>query len=198
MVFASVSFSSPLPVAVARTSQSPFPLSVIVSKMTSEYNIKEFKEKLIELTKEGYPMIKGNPFAIFSVNLSDKPFYGNIYESSFRITKNTNINPLPYLIVGKFKKNGEKTQINYELISMKFGYYWIKFFPILINIIGIIALTINWKSINTNNILNVKFIFFILFAELIVIIPLLLTEIRKKRFEKKFKELLKVKQLQIT
>ena len=33
MVFASVSFSSPLPVAVARTSQSPFPLAEILTKL---------------------------------------------------------------------------------------------------------------------------------------------------------------------
>ena len=31
MVFASVSSSSPLPVAVARTSQSPFPLAVMLA-----------------------------------------------------------------------------------------------------------------------------------------------------------------------
>lgn len=36
MVFASVWFSSPLPVAVARTSQSPFPLAEILSKQTSQ------------------------------------------------------------------------------------------------------------------------------------------------------------------
>ena len=37
-VFASVPFSSPLPVAVARTSQSPFPLAVIFTDNTTHHN----------------------------------------------------------------------------------------------------------------------------------------------------------------
>ena len=38
-VFASVSFSSPLAVAVARTSQSPFPLAVILQNDRRKTNI---------------------------------------------------------------------------------------------------------------------------------------------------------------
>ena len=160
--------------------------------MTSEYNIKDFREKLLELTKEGYPLNKGNPFAIFSINFSSKPFYGNIYESTFKITKNANINLLPYLIEGKFKKNGNVTLLNYEIIPMKFGYYWIKFFPILINFIGIVALLFNLKNIDSD-ILNTKFLFFVFIAELILILPLLITKIRKKKFEKEFLRSLKIK-----
>ena len=59
-VFASVRFSSPLPVAVARTSQSPFPLAVIVLQPLS---IKEklrvfkilFKGNKIHFPKENKP-----------------------------------------------------------------------------------------------------------------------------------------------
>ena len=37
-VFASVPFSSPLPVAVARTSQSPFPLAVTLNDHRADIN----------------------------------------------------------------------------------------------------------------------------------------------------------------
>ena len=40
-VFASVRFTSPLPVAVARTSQSPFPLYAILPKMSHKNENKQ-------------------------------------------------------------------------------------------------------------------------------------------------------------
>ena len=159
--------------------------------MTSEYNIQEFKEKLNELTKNGYAMLKGNPFAMFSINFSDKPFYGNIYESEFKITKNANLNLVPYVIIGNFKKNGKQTEVIYEIKPMKFGYYWVRFLPILLNIVGIIALLLNLKNIDSN-IFNAKFFAFIFIVELLLLFPILHTEMKKRKFEKEFLNKLKI------
>jgi len=159
--------------------------------MTSEYNIEEFKGKLNELTKNGYALIKGNPFAIFSINFSDKPFYGNIYESEFKITRNANLNLVPYVIIGNFKKSGKQTAVKYEVKPMKFGYYWIRFFPILINIVGIVALLLNLKNID-KNIFNTKFFVIIFIVELFLLFPILHTEMKKRKFEKEFLNKLKI------
>ena len=159
--------------------------------MTSEFNIEEFKGKLKELTKNGYALIKGNPFAIFSINFSDKPFYGNIYESEFKITRNANLNLVPYVIIGNFKKSGKQTAVKYEIKPMKFGYYWIRFFPILINIVGIVALLLNLKNID-KNIFTIKSFIIVFMVELFLLFPILLTEMKKRKFEKEFLNKLKI------
>lgn len=161
--------------------------------MTSEYEITEFKEKLNELTKKGYPLIKGNPFAIFSVNFSSKPFYGNVYDSEFKITKNANLNIVPYLIIGNFKKYGNSTKIDYKIIPMKFGYYWIRIFPIIVNLVGIIILMANFKSIEFHTLNFTKVILTILCFEVFLSLPLIITEIKKRKLEKEFLKQLKIK-----
>ena len=158
--------------------------------MTSEYNIKEFKVKLNELTKNGYALIKGNPFAFLSINFSDKPFYGNIYESEFKITKNKNLTPVPYVIMGNFKKSGNGTLVKYEIKPMKFGYYWIRFLPILINVFGIFAL-LNLKDID-EKIFTINFFIIVFIVELLLLFPILLTEMMKRKFEKEFRSKLKI------
>lgn len=163
------------------------------TEMISTYEISKFKEKLNELTKSGYPLLKGNPLGVFfSLNFSPKPFYGYVYESEFKITKNTNINVIPYLIVGKFKKKAKFTEVTYQIIPMKFGYYWIRIIPLLFNIIGIIALAINYSSIDFENFNYTTGLLFFLLCEFFLLLPLLITYISKKKFEKKFLKELKI------
>jgi len=164
--------------------------------MTSEFEITEFKEKLNEFTKKGYPLLKGNPFAILSMNFSSKPFYGNIYDSEFKITKNANLNLVPYLISGTYKKYGKLTKVNYQIVPMKFGYYWIRIFPIIINLVGIIFFVANLKRIEFKTLNFTKIGLAILSAEIFLLLPLILTEIKKNKFEKEFIKSLKIKSFQ--
>lgn len=160
--------------------------------MISEYEFSEFKNKLTELTKDGYPMFKGNPFAMFTINFSSKPFYGNILSKEFKITKNSNVSPLPYLILGKFRKNGNFTEVNYEIKPMKFGHYWIRFFPIIGNIILLSVLFFNLAEMNID-FTEIKTYILIILFELFIFFPTYLTKLQLKNFESKFKKELKIK-----
>lgn len=162
------------------------------TNMISNHEISEFEEKFKELTKIGNPSLKGNPLAVFSLNFSQKPFYGYVNQSGFRITKNANIIVIPYLIAGEFKKKGNRTEVKYEIIPMKFGYYWIRIFPVIFNILGLIALVINYKSIEFETLNFAKVLFVLLLIEVFFLLPLIITEILKARFEKKFLKELKI------
>lgn len=75
---------------------------------------------------------------------------------------------------------------------MKFGYYWIRIIPLLFNIIGIIALAINYSSIDFENFNYTTGLLFFLLCEFFLLLPLLITNISKKKFEKKFLKELKI------
>ena len=75
-----------------------------VIKMISELDINEFHRVLDEMTVEGTPSYKGNLLIFFTINFSDKPFYGFVSKNEFAISKNSNIKSMPYLIRGNFKK----------------------------------------------------------------------------------------------
>ena len=161
--------------------------------MTSTDNISSFKLKLKELTKEDNPLLKGGFLVMFSFNFSSKPFYGYIFDSTFKITKNSNFYFIPYIFAGEFKKNGNFTEVKYQIVPMKFGYYWIRIFPLLINLIGITFLLINVNISDLKNINFFKVILIISFIELFLFSAVLITELFKKRFENKFLKELNLK-----
>ena len=73
-VFASVSLSSPLSVAVARTSQSPFPLCAILPKIVDITEIQnEYKGNFSELRKiiKSWNLISGNEFEFLNKRILD-------------------------------------------------------------------------------------------------------------------------------
>ena len=49
--------------------------------MISELSINEFHRTLNEMTVEGTPSYKGSFFAFFTINFSNKPFYGYVSKS---------------------------------------------------------------------------------------------------------------------
>ncbi len=100
--------------------------------MVSKISITEFRERLIKNTKYGNPKIKGTPFAVFSISRdSKKSFYGTYNEAKFELTKNSTLFPIPFIIYGEINStNNTQTEIFYEVKTIGFGYYWIKYMPL--------------------------------------------------------------------
>lgn len=101
--------------------------------MVSKINIAEFRERLNKNTKYGNPRIKGTPFAVFSIfGESNKIFYGTYNKTKFELTKNSTLFPAPFMISGEINtKNGTQTETIYEVKPIGFGYYWLKYMPII-------------------------------------------------------------------
>ncbi|WP_343588439.1 hypothetical protein [Flavobacterium sp.] len=99
--------------------------------MISQIDISEFRKRLKTNTKQGNPKISGTPFHAFNlIGDKDKLFFGIVNQNDFRITQNAILHPIPFILKGKFKsKNENQTEISYEMIPIKFGYYWIRYFP---------------------------------------------------------------------
>lgn len=101
--------------------------------MISKINITEFRERLHKNTKIGNPKIKGTPFAVLTISgESEKPFFGTFDKTKFKLTENATIFPTPFTISGEINpKNVEETEIVYEFLPIGFGYYWLKYMPIV-------------------------------------------------------------------
>ncbi|MEO5776017.1 MAG: hypothetical protein ABIQ27_03880 [Flavobacterium sp.] len=101
--------------------------------MISKINPAEFSERLNKNTKYGSPRILGTPFSVFyAFGESEKIFFGTYNKTKFELTKNTIIYATPFIISGEFKsKKNNQTEINYELKPIGFGYYWLKYFPLI-------------------------------------------------------------------
>ena len=159
--------------------------------MISELNFEEFHNALNKLTVEGTPSYKGSFFAFFTINFSDKPFYGFISKQEFEISKNSSIKLVPYTIRGNFKKNGDKTIVDYEIQPVKFGYYWIKALSIIFLVIGLIALLGVVSTFYHHGEISpiVSVFFFTFFLSFFANINLYL---KKKNFEKLFLKKLRI------
>ncbi len=159
--------------------------------MISEYEFNDFKNNLDQLTKKGNPLIKGNPLASLSLNFSTKPFYGNISKNKFIISKNANMNLVPYLIRGTFKKRGNQTEIFYEIIQMRFAYHWFRIFPFVGNVIGSIFIIKNLETIiKALNFWEILFV--LLIIEVLLFAPIFTNRIKKRKFEKEFIKRMKI------
>ena len=101
--------------------------------MVSKFNITEFIERVKRNTKLGNPKIKGTPFALISrAGESDKFFFGTYTKSKFILTENATFFPTPYTISGEVNpKNDTQTEITDEVLPAGFGYYWLKYMPII-------------------------------------------------------------------
>lgn len=155
--------------------------------MISQIGIEEFRTRLKTNTKLGNPTISGSPLHVFNmVGEKDKLFYGILNQNDFKITINAILYPIPYVLKGKFKsKNLNQTEISYEIIPIKFGYYWNRYLPLagffFFNTIFIIkkAPLIVWVLCNS----------FILITS---VISYLWMKYKKEKFEKKFIQLFEI------
>jgi len=159
--------------------------------MISELNFEEFHKILNNLTVEGTPSYKGSFFVFFTINFSDNPFYGYVSKSEFAISKNSNIKLVPFTIRGNYEKNGDKTEVDYEIQPIKFGFYWIKVMSIIFLIIGLVALfgVISTFYHHGEISPNILIFFFMLFLSTFANVDLYL---KKKNFEKLFLKTLKI------
>lgn len=162
--------------------------------MISELNFEEFHKTLNELTVEGTPSYKGNLLIFFTINFSEKPFYGFVSKNEFAISKNSNIKSMPYIIRGDFKKFEDKTEVDYEIKLIKFGYYWIKLMSIIFLIIALLALFVVFSTFYNRGEINpmILVFFFTLFFSIFANVDLYL---KKKKFEKLFLKNLKIKNI---
>ena len=162
--------------------------------MISELSINEFHKILNEMTIEGTPSYKGSFFAFFTINFSNKPFYGFVSKNDFEISKNSNIKSIPFTIRGNYKKNGEKTEVNYEIKPIKFGYYWIKVMSIIFLVIGLVALFGVISTYYHHGEISpiILVFFFMLFFSIFANVDLYL---KKKNFEKLFLKTLKINKI---
>ena len=157
--------------------------------MVSELNVIEFKNKLTDLTVDGNPFLKGSPLALLSINFSNKIFYGRLEKHEFYITKNANLLLTPFLISGEFKKEGKFTEVEYEISPLKFGYYWMKMYPIITNTILFTIIIFNisefpFEKVNLN--FAIKFLLIFIALEAFLFSPLLYLKKSKIALERKF------------
>lgn len=101
--------------------------------MISKINIGEFRERLDKNIKYGNPRIKGTPFGAFYIfSESNKTFFGTYDKTKFELTKNFITQITPFIISGQIQSIGNnKTEVNYEIKPIGFGYYWMKYFLVL-------------------------------------------------------------------
>ncbi|TXF77669.1 hypothetical protein [Chryseobacterium sp.] len=157
-------------------------------------NFIEFKDRLTDLTVDGNPFLKGSPLALLSINFSNKIFYGRLEKQEFYITKNANILLTPFLISGEFKKVGKFTDVEYEISPLKFGYYWMKMYPIITNVILLTIIIINVSEFSFQKVnLNFITIFIFIAVEAFLFSPLLYLKRCKIALERKFLENLEIR-----
>jgi hypothetical protein len=91
--------------------------------MTSKLTLTDFRQKLQSNTKIGNPNIKGTPFAGYvKLGESDKVFFGQFNNTSFKLTKNSSLFPIPYVIVGKYEStDNHAIDITYQVKTIWFG-----------------------------------------------------------------------------
>ncbi len=157
--------------------------------MTSKLGLSDFKNRLSNHTKIGDPKIKGTPFAIFTIfGQSGKKFYGDFDNSSFQLTENASFFPLPYVIKGTFKsQNNSETRLSYKIKPIWFGFLWVRILPILALIL------INGILLTQNQRIETEIILIINIFLLFMFLPILILNYKKKRMEKEFREIFKIK-----
>jgi hypothetical protein len=99
--------------------------------MTSRLTTKDFRSRLEELTRQGQPWVMGTPFCVLYFNFGSQPFFGEIEDSTFRLTNNSAFSPGGSIIEGRFSGDAASAKVEYEIRTMKFPYFWIRFIPLL-------------------------------------------------------------------
>ncbi|CAM3664732.1 hypothetical protein FSS13T_27290 [Flavobacterium saliperosum S13] len=138
--------------------------------MVSKISITEFKERLKNNTKYGPPKIKGTPFAIFTLfGESNKIFFGTYSKTKFELTKNSTLFPTVHIISGEIKSiENNKTEINYVVKPIGFGYYWNKYMPIIVIPICNLILYTNSAPLKAYKIINPLMFGFVIIINLII------------------------------
>lgn len=155
--------------------------------MTSQISIEEFRKRLKLNTKLGNPKISGSPLHAFNIiGEKDKLFFGNVNNNDFKITLNTVLHPIPFILEGKIKsKNAAQTEITYKISPIKFGYYWIRYFPFIAFLLFNTIFTIEKSPL----------LVYLLFNFIIIIIGSFSNfrmYYKKNKFEKKFKTIFEI------
>jgi len=150
--------------------------------MTSDLSFENFAEKLKRITSIGEPALKGTPlFFVTLFDSNEKPFFGQLQNGKFRLTNNSVVFATPYIIEGKYESGQDSgTRVQYKIKRIWFGYLWSRIIPI----IGIIFVNILLTNIE-DNLPYQLFIFMNIFV-LILFVPLLAQERKKKQMEKIF------------
>ncbi len=156
--------------------------------MISRLNTRDFINRLKDNTKYGNPKIKGTPFAGYvKYGEFKKRFFGDYNDSKFRLTKNSSIFPIPYVIHGFIKSKGtSRTEVTIEIKPIGFGYYWIRLFPLTLLVL------FNVVYFNQDAIFDWNIYFIINLFILIMFLPILITSLMKKRFLKRFKRIFEI------
>jgi hypothetical protein len=153
--------------------------------MKSSLNIEDFKNKLTELTNVGEPILNGTPLAVLTSFKSPKSiFFGKFDDKCFRLTSNGLSKITTYIIKGSFEQRGNETEVNYKIISIWFGYLWIRIFPIVTILYFHLIV---FKSMSRVE----KLIFYFpinLFLIMILITSIVQEKSRKSKLEKLFTE----------
>jgi len=155
--------------------------------MISQIDIQEFRERLKTNTKLGNPKISSSPLHAFNmIGEKDKLFFGSINQNDFKVTLNAILHPIPFILEGKFKsKNGHQTEISYEIIPIKFGYYWIRYFPLVAFLLFNTIFIIEEAPL-------VVYIVFNIFLTFISLISRTVTSYKKKKLMSNFKKVFEI------
>lgn len=155
--------------------------------MISQIGIEEFRKRLKQNTKLGNPKISGSPLHAFNlIGEKDKLFYGYSNQNDFKITKNAILHPIPFILEGKIKsKNLNQTEISYKIIPIKFGYYWIRYFPIFAFVLSNTVFIIEESPLVVYLLFNTLNIIFSLIANIMM-------HYNKRKFEKNFKRVFEI------
>ena len=150
--------------------------------MISRLNKRDFKKQLIDNTKIGNPIIKGTPFAGYvKYGEFSKPFFGDYDESNFRLTKNSSLFPVPYIIQGHFKSKGDsETEVTIVIKRIGFGFYWIRLFPLFLLILFNSICFLQDSKFDWNVFILINLFISLMFT------PILIVKQMKKTFLKRF------------
>jgi len=156
--------------------------------MISRLSTTDFYKRLKDNTKIGNPIIKGTPFAGYvKIGEFNKPFFGDFDDSKFRLTKNSSISPIPYIIHGFIKsKNDSETEISIDIKPIGFGFYWIRLFPFALFILFYVIYFCQEAKLDMDVFILLNLFILLLFS------PILIVNLMKKRFVKKFNKIFEI------
>jgi hypothetical protein len=157
--------------------------------MKSKLSIAQFRNRMKENTKIGSPKFKSSLFGVFTVfDGSSEAFYGLVDDSNFRLTINTTLYPSFHILKGRYKNVNNELYIDYIIEpGYKFLSIWVKYFPyvffFVVNILFLFSL--NNTPIMVIAVFNLFLVFIIFFSRWDI-------NQKKKKLEKKFKEVFEI------
>jgi hypothetical protein len=150
--------------------------------MTTTLTIEQFRSRLRNLTSIGKSSLKESPFSVLTIyDPTDKPFFGQISDTRFRLTKNSSFLPIPFVISGDYKHTEtSETIVNYKIQPVWFGYRWIKILPVMVFVL------INVLLIRSASTLPIDLLIAVNIFLLFMCSPIVITNLQKRRMEMDF------------